>query len=78
MNSICKIFAFSLARRINGIMKDIILKEQTGFIKGRYILDAIISLCEGMEHALDTEQEFIFLKIDFDQVYDCIEWDFVL
>ena len=47
-------------------------------MQGRYILDAIISLWEGIEHAKDTKQDYYFFKIDFDKAYDKIEWDFII
>lgn len=52
--------------------------EQKGFIKGRYILDAIIGLWEGIEYAEESSQDYCFLKIDFDKAYDRLEWDFVV
>ena len=59
-------------------MNDFILPEQKGFIKGRFILDAIITLWEVLEDAQNLDQPFVFFKIDFDKAYDRIEWDFVL
>lgn len=77
LTSVYKVFALSLARRISPLMNSIILKEQKGFIKNRFILDAIITLWEAMEYAQDSSQEYIFFKIDFDKAYDRIEWDFI-
>lgn len=45
---------------------------------GRYILDAIIGLWEGIEYAKESGQGYCFLKIDFDKAYDRLEWDFVV
>ena len=78
LNSIYKIFALVLAKRISPHLDDLILKEQKGFIKGRFILDAIISLWEGMEHVNNIELDILFFKIDFDKAYDRVEWDFIL
>ncbi|KAH7415806.1 hypothetical protein KP509_14G061700 [Ceratopteris richardii] len=78
LNTIYKIFAATLARRLSPLMNKLILPEQKGFIKGRFILDAIISLWEGMDFAKDSGQDYYFFKIDFDKAYDRIEWDFVL
>lgn len=78
VNAIYKFFSLALGRRLSPLMNDIILKEQKGFIKGRYILDAIISLWEGFEHAEESSQDFFFFKVDFDKAYDRIEWEFVL
>ncbi|MCO5585619.1 hypothetical protein L7F22_039554 [Adiantum nelumboides] len=58
-------------------MKSIILPEQKGFIKSRYILDAIIALWKAVELAEESDQSYIFLKVDFHKAYDRIEWDFI-
>lgn len=50
-----KVFALSLVKRLSPIMHQIILPEQKGFIKGRFILDAIITL---WKYAQDSDQEF--------------------
>ena len=52
LNSVYKILALALSRRISPILDNFILSEQKGFIKGRYILDAITSLWEGADYAL--------------------------
>ena len=59
-------------------MDFLILKSQKGFIRVRYILDAILNLWEGSEYANDLSLEFLFFKIDFDKAYDRVEWDFIL
>lgn len=78
LNSVYKILALALSRRISPILDSVILSKQKGFIKGRYILDAITSLWEGADFALEESIDFLFFKIDFDKAYDRIEWDFVL
>lgn len=72
-----KIYAKILARRLGKHLDKWIHKEQKGFVQGRYILDAIITMWEGIEHAQETKQDFYFLKIDFDKAYDRIEWRFI-
>ena len=59
-------------------MDQFILQEKNGFVKGRYILHAIIALLEGTNYANESNQSFIFRKIDFAKPYDTIDWDFVL
>lgn len=49
-------------------------KEEKGFVKGRYILDAVIAPWEGVEHVEETKQDICFLKIHFDKAYDRVEW----
>ena len=78
MNTIYKVFALCLSKRLSPMMDSIILKSQKGFIKGRFILDTILNLWEGCEYANDLSLDFLFLKIDFDKAYDRVEWDFIL
>ena len=59
-------------------MDSLILKEQKGFIKGRFILDAIIAMWEGIDYANDIDLDLLFFKIDFDKAYDRVDWDFIL
>lgn len=47
-------------------------------MKGRFILDAIILLWEGIEHVEKSHQVFLFIKIYFDKAYDKLEWDFLM
>lgn len=77
LTCVYKVFALALTRRISPLMNSIILKEQKGFIKNRFIFYAIITFWEAMEHAQDSAQDFVFFKIDFDKAYDRIEWDFI-
>ena len=77
MTSTYKVFTFSLARRLSPHLHYCILLEQKGFIKGRFILDSIITLWETLELAIDTNIDLLFLKIDFDKAYDRVEWDFI-
>lgn len=41
-------------------------------------MDAIIAMWEGIEIAKESNHNFAFFKIDFDKVYDKLEWDSIL
>ncbi|MCO5600177.1 hypothetical protein L7F22_054285 [Adiantum nelumboides] len=58
-------------------MHQIDLPKQKGFIKGKFILDAIITLSESMDYAQESDQNYVYFKIDFDKAYDRVEWDFI-
>jgi hypothetical protein len=55
----------------------IVHKEKTCFIKHRSILNDLISTWEGLEWVEGTRQKDFLLNIDFDKMYDRIEWDFI-
>ena len=60
LTSIYKVFALAFDRKISPSLDLIILKEQKGFIKSKYILDAIITLWESCDYELEEEIDFIF------------------
>lgn len=60
LTSIYKVFALALAKSISSLLDSLILKEQKGFIKGRYILDAIITLWESCDYAIEEDVDFLF------------------
>lgn len=77
LSSAYKIYAKALAARFSSSLNLWLHKEQKGFIKGRQLLEAILALWEGMEHAEDSKHDIIFLKIDFEKAYDRLEWSFI-
>ena len=78
LNSAYKIYAKAIALRLTNHMREWINKEQKGFIKGRFTLDAIITIWEGMDFADETQQDYVFFKIDFEKAYDRISWRYIL
>ena len=78
MNFAYKIFALAIAKRISPHLDSLLLKEQKGFIKGRYILDVIIAMWEGIEYVDELQLDMLFFKIDSDKAYNRVEWDVIL
>lgn len=73
-----KIFAKVIANRLSSQLSKQIRKEQKGFVKGRFILETIITLCKGFANAEETNKDYLFFKIDFEKALDILEWDFIL
>ena len=73
-----KIITKSLALKLRLLLDLIIWPEKIGFFKVCYILDNVIIVWEGMEWAQVSNQEALFIKIDFEKAYDRIEWNFIL
>ena len=63
---------------ITNIIKNIVLVTQTSFIKGRYILENLITSWEAMIWAKDSRQDVAMILFDFEKAYDRLEWPFVL
>ena len=72
LNVVYKIFTKSLMLRLEPIMGKIINKCQTGFIKGRNILDGIMSLHEILHDTKVKKKDGLVLKLDFEKTYDKI------
>lgn len=64
--------------RIKPEVQSIARPEQTGFIKGRFILDNLMLAWETIEWAQQSGQNPLLVKLDFDKAYDRIHWDFIL
>ncbi len=73
-----KILCFVLANRMQGVLKDIILEDQTGYIKGRYIGTNARLLEDYFEHCESKQIPGILLYLDFEKAFDSIEWNFMM
>ena len=78
MNVVYKILAKVLAIRIEKILPNIINSTHTGFVKGRYILENLITCWEAMNWAKASSQDCAMLLIDYEKAYDRIEWGFIM
>ena len=59
------------------MMSKIINRCQTGFIKGRNILEGIMSLHEILHDTKIKKKDGLVLKLDFEKAYDKISWKFL-
>jgi hypothetical protein len=60
------------------ILPKLINNSQIGFIKGRYILENLITAWEAMDWAKCSRQNSTLLLLDFEKAYDRIEWNFII
>ena len=67
LNVSFKIFTKLLAVRFGKIADQIISKSQTAFIKGRNILDGVVSLHEIVHEMKTSKAKGIILKLDFER-----------
>jgi hypothetical protein len=51
-------------------MDDIILKSQSSFIKGWYLVDEVVDL------AKRAKKECVIFKMDFEKAYNSVSWSF--
>jgi hypothetical protein len=60
--------------RVEPVMWKLISSCQTAFIKGRNIMDGVISLHE----AKRKKQQGVVLKLDFEKAYYKVDWDYLM
>lgn len=78
LNVSYKIMAKMLAMRLEKILPRFICSTQTGFIKGRYILENLITSWETIDWAKVSRQDATMFLLDFKKAYDRVEWGFIL
>jgi hypothetical protein len=59
--------------RVEHIMGKSIFSCQTAFIKGRNIMDGVMSLHEFFHEAKRKKQQGVVLKLDFEKAYDKVD-----
>jgi hypothetical protein len=64
--------------RVEPYMGKLISSCQTAFIKGRNIMDGVMSLHEILHEARRKKQQGVVLKLDFEKAYDKVDWDYLM
>ena len=77
LNVIFKIFTKVVNNRANLIANKVVSPVQSVFIKGRFILDGVVSLHEVMREVHRKKVDAILFKVDFEKAYDKINWTFL-
>ena len=78
LNQDYKLAAKVIATRIKTHLSDIIHRDQTGFIKGRYIGENIIRMLDMLDFTDMENIPAILLLVDFEKAFDSIEWSFII
>ena len=72
-----KLFSGVIAARLNKMLPKIISNSQFGFVKGRYIGEAIRTTYDAMEYARNQKRAQILLLIDFKKAFDSLSHKFL-
>lgn len=72
-----KMFPKTLDERVKLVVQKLIARNQSAFIKGRNIMDGVMSLHEIVHGAWVKKQQGVVLKLDFEKAYDKFNWDFL-
>lgn len=65
-----------LVKRISKVIGKLVTSYQTAFIPKRKIFDGVLVTNEILDYA-KTKRECMLFKADFQQSYDCVNWNFL-
>ena len=77
IDSIYKIVAKVLVRRMKEVLPLIIDERQTAFIEGRHLLRSTL-IANEVIHAKRSNKPCLVFKVDYEKAYDSVSWDFLL
>ena len=72
-----KIFAHVLANRLQKVAKRIIYRDQSAFIKERYIGENARFILDIFEYYENNDMDGILLFLDFKKAFDSVEYNFM-
>ena len=75
LNTDYKLATKCIARRLEKVLPLLIERDQTGYIKGRYIGENIRLITDIIEQYENKEGMILFL--DFEKAFDSLEWDYL-
>ncbi|KAG7552176.1 hypothetical protein ISN45_Aa06g027810 [Arabidopsis thaliana x Arabidopsis arenosa] len=79
LNTVYKIISRLLTNRLKPILPDLILPNQTAFVKDRLLLENVLLPSEVMQgYHLNSRKARITLKVDIAKAFDSVRWDFLL
>ena len=73
-----KILAFVLAHRVQNVVGNIINKDQSAYIKGRYMGHNIRLVNDVIDHYDQIGEEGMLFLADFKKAFDSLEWNFMI
>ena len=78
LNCIFKVFTNFLTNRLAIIMNIITSIDQSAFIKGRYILESVVTAHETIHSVVKNKSKGVVLKLDYEKAFDKVNPDFLL
>lgn len=78
LNCVFRIFTKVLTNRLAQIMNRLISSNQTAFIKGRYILESVVSAHELIHYVVKSNAKGAVLKLDYEKAFDKVDLDIFL
>ena len=78
INVDAKIASKTLAKRLENLLPEIIHVDQSPFVKGRTIFDAIRTIDDVIEHTMNRDISGILVAIDFEKAFDALNFSFLV
>jgi hypothetical protein len=78
LNCSFKIFGKLLTLRLESVYQRLVAKEQSAFIKGRYILESVVIAHEVVHSLHKLKEAGVIIKLDYEKAYDRVNTDFLL
>ena len=76
LNVAYKIIATAIANRIRSVLPSIIDRDQTGFMKGRFIGDNTRLTYDLLQELKKENQRALFVSLDIEDAFNAVDWDF--
>jgi hypothetical protein len=78
LNCSFKIFSKVLTLRLEKVCQRLIAREQSAFIRERYILESVVLAHELVHSVHKAKEPRVVIKLDYEKVYDRVNIDFLL
>jgi hypothetical protein len=78
LNCSFKIFSKVLTLRLEKVCQRLIAREQSAFIRERYILESVVVAHELVHSVHKAKEPRVVIKLDYEKVYDRVNIDFLL
>jgi hypothetical protein len=77
INCSFKVFPKALNNRLEILCDRLLAPNQTAFVRGRYILESVVSAHKIIHEAVKSGQKGFVLKLGYEKAYDRVDWQFL-
>lgn len=77
VNMVQKILSKILSNRLQGCIHHLLHPSQTGFVKGRHIVEGFIYAQEALKHTSKQKIPLAIFKADIHKAFDTVSWEFI-